>query len=580
MHPNPSSFNEKPTVDRGLLKIVTAAINAVPAVKYALGVAGVIASVALVKEFFSSTQATLLVGAAMLVLMLLLLVFSAATKLAPEFLRPPALFFTWAILLLFVSSSCLVVASIFFSRPKPFPDLVRQLRGDALPNGPTGNAGDTIKIKTLVHNFEALRRRLKLLVNTPVGLAVPSPELQRRLVLVNADLMNLRSRNGIEGAGGEQKLLGNLKTLNESLPDFADLPRLLEVECKAYDGALSKRGNKQIVPCPRAQGIRIGFVGFDKEGQQLFSKLLVFAYAISVAIKNEPKFDPKYNPHNAEGGNWAARPADAAWNTMGINQLQIKAGGPLAEAFTYRYAALIGSKTIDFVDGANVDSKDGEISGVGVYVDLKEDFSYLDETEIYERSRAEHSQYVGSRPRRLDADPGQQAKLLSVSGRKGLAFTTSGDVLIDRVQGDLARLTAGGAVNEQELLNTAGDLFVREAFAFDTTWSHSEQLFIVIKNRRILSQLQSFIDTPSKATVLQNAIRCLARIEHDIVHAHFPTAKLNPNIFNNNNKRQFLLLVRSKETIGNDAARDRDNEELFHILHSIMPKVAYDFGKP
>ena len=119
-----------PAKSSGPMQILRTAISAVPAVRYALGVAGIIAAAALVKELFSSTQAALLVAAAMLALMALLLVFAAATKLAPGFLQMPALVFTWAILILFVMSSGLTVLSVFFGWPKSFPELVRQIKAE------------------------------------------------------------------------------------------------------------------------------------------------------------------------------------------------------------------------------------------------------------------------------------------------------------------------------------------------------------------------------------------------------------------------------------------------------------------
>jgi hypothetical protein len=55
-------------------------MQAVPAVKWALGVAGVISAAALVKVFFVSVGAALLAGFGMLVLMVILVLFAAATK--------------------------------------------------------------------------------------------------------------------------------------------------------------------------------------------------------------------------------------------------------------------------------------------------------------------------------------------------------------------------------------------------------------------------------------------------------------------------------------------------------------------
>jgi hypothetical protein len=119
------------------MAILRLAINAVPAVRYAAGVAGLISAAALVKALFSSVQAALLVGVAMLILMSVLLVFAASTKLAPEFLRRPALTLTWAILILFVLSAGLTASSVFFDWPKTFPALSSQILGESITGRPT-----------------------------------------------------------------------------------------------------------------------------------------------------------------------------------------------------------------------------------------------------------------------------------------------------------------------------------------------------------------------------------------------------------------------------------------------------------
>jgi len=109
--------------------VVRAAMRAVPAVKYALGVAGVMAALAIGRTFFSSSRAAIFGALCMLGLMVLLLVFSASTKLAPRFLQLPALVLTWAILVIFVLSGSLFAASVFFEWPKPFPILVHAILG-------------------------------------------------------------------------------------------------------------------------------------------------------------------------------------------------------------------------------------------------------------------------------------------------------------------------------------------------------------------------------------------------------------------------------------------------------------------
>src|SRR5437763_10509216 len=85
-------------------QIIKAAIEAVPAVKFALGIAGIMAAFWLGRAFFGSAKMAIFVAVVMLILMLLLLVFAAATKLGPKFLQPPALVFTWTIVASFAIS--------------------------------------------------------------------------------------------------------------------------------------------------------------------------------------------------------------------------------------------------------------------------------------------------------------------------------------------------------------------------------------------------------------------------------------------------------------------------------------------
>jgi|SRR5580704_2602516 hypothetical protein len=124
--------------DLSPFEVVRAGIAAVPAVRYALGIAGIMAALALGKAFFSTAKAAILASLVMLCLMTLLLIFSTATRVGPTFLRVPALVLTWAVLILFVASSVLTVSSVFFGWPQRFPILVRTIlnpTGDGQPEG-------------------------------------------------------------------------------------------------------------------------------------------------------------------------------------------------------------------------------------------------------------------------------------------------------------------------------------------------------------------------------------------------------------------------------------------------------------
>ena len=119
------------------MDILKTELGAVPAVRYALGVAGVLAAAALVKAFFSSAQEAGLVAVGMLLLMVLLLLFAAGTKLAPHFLQRPALVFTWSILILFVMCSSITVLSVFSACHSPFLTWSHNSGARTLHQGPT-----------------------------------------------------------------------------------------------------------------------------------------------------------------------------------------------------------------------------------------------------------------------------------------------------------------------------------------------------------------------------------------------------------------------------------------------------------
>lgn len=114
------------------LAVIREAMAVVPAVRYALGVAGIMAALALGTALLKTPQLALFGAAGMLGLMVLLVIFAAGTRLKSSAIRAPALFLMWAVLVLFVASASMAVTSVFFSVPKSFPDLIRPLFGQAV----------------------------------------------------------------------------------------------------------------------------------------------------------------------------------------------------------------------------------------------------------------------------------------------------------------------------------------------------------------------------------------------------------------------------------------------------------------
>lgn len=107
------------------MRFLRAAIKAVPSVKWALGIAGVMAALALGKTYFTSTVEAVVGTLAMLALMVLLVVFAAVSKAGTSALRLPSLALAWIMLALFVVSAALTVTAAFFSWPRSFADLIR-----------------------------------------------------------------------------------------------------------------------------------------------------------------------------------------------------------------------------------------------------------------------------------------------------------------------------------------------------------------------------------------------------------------------------------------------------------------------
>lgn len=104
--------------------VLSAAVAAVPVMKYALGVAGLAAVVAIVTRGFGLDAGTALVGTlVVLALMALLIVLAAAAKQFHR-LALPAIVLTWAILFLTLCSSVLLLMSLFFHLPRPLRCLV------------------------------------------------------------------------------------------------------------------------------------------------------------------------------------------------------------------------------------------------------------------------------------------------------------------------------------------------------------------------------------------------------------------------------------------------------------------------
>jgi hypothetical protein len=98
-------------------KVLKDAIKAVPAVKYALGIAGIVAAIAIVKGFEIDFRIAVFGTVIMLVLMTVLVIFAKAAASAAVGFVGPATVLTWFSLLLVIGTATLLFWSVFFKWP-------------------------------------------------------------------------------------------------------------------------------------------------------------------------------------------------------------------------------------------------------------------------------------------------------------------------------------------------------------------------------------------------------------------------------------------------------------------------------
>jgi hypothetical protein len=108
---------QQPSGPPGPWGFLREAIQAVPAVKYALGVGGVVSVIAIVSGFGISPRVGVIGFLIALILMTLLVVFSKlAVANAQHFLRP-LIFLTWFSILAMSATVILVFTGVFFKWP-------------------------------------------------------------------------------------------------------------------------------------------------------------------------------------------------------------------------------------------------------------------------------------------------------------------------------------------------------------------------------------------------------------------------------------------------------------------------------
>lgn len=126
--------------DLSPLKILKEAIRAVPAVKYALGVAGIAAAVAIIAGFKIDYRVAVLGTIIMFVLMFVLVIFSSFARTAATATKPLALSLAWSFVLLTIATSAFIFTGFFFSWPRPLGETAEGISKSLIGTKPSPNS--------------------------------------------------------------------------------------------------------------------------------------------------------------------------------------------------------------------------------------------------------------------------------------------------------------------------------------------------------------------------------------------------------------------------------------------------------
>jgi len=111
--------------------IIKQGTKAVPATRWAVGVVGLVACIALIKQINHSFWKTAIEVLVLLALMTLLVVFARLAQTGKEAFKGVAQFITWSLAILFVGSCICVSTSVFFEWPQLHSPWIGQTRNPA-----------------------------------------------------------------------------------------------------------------------------------------------------------------------------------------------------------------------------------------------------------------------------------------------------------------------------------------------------------------------------------------------------------------------------------------------------------------
>jgi hypothetical protein len=107
-----------PVMSMNPVILISKATKAVPAVKYAVGILGLVAVIAVIIQLKVDLGVAVIGTIVLLGLMVMLLVFARLSLMPGNAFRQPALVLMWAMVILFIALCLLLIWSTFFNGPK------------------------------------------------------------------------------------------------------------------------------------------------------------------------------------------------------------------------------------------------------------------------------------------------------------------------------------------------------------------------------------------------------------------------------------------------------------------------------
>ena len=169
-----------------LRDVLREAVRRVPALKYALAVAGILGVVGLAGAFHISPSVAGSGAIIILVLMVAMVVFARLMTVRPGKLLAPALVMMWSFLLLAISTAFLLLTCAFFQWPKPLTELQGKSGTGTLSNVVPTNVPDP-RVPTLIRAAELQLEARDYdgawrVISEALGLAPDSKEARKQQV--------------------------------------------------------------------------------------------------------------------------------------------------------------------------------------------------------------------------------------------------------------------------------------------------------------------------------------------------------------------------------------------------------------